>query len=55
MEVTWRCGRKSCAMDAILMGFPETIAECTIGATAYRAMPTKGTIGAEPSLFFPKR
>ena len=41
-------------MDAMLISLSETIAEWTMGATAYRAMPMKGRIGAEPSFFFPK-
>ena len=40
-------------MDVILIWLSETIAECRMGATAYRAMPTKETIVAKPSLFLP--
>ena len=54
MLITRRCGRKSHAMDVMLISLSETIAEWTMGATAYRAMPMKGRIGAEPSFFFPK-
>ena len=38
-------------MDVILIWLSETIAECRMGATAYRAMPTKEMIVAKPSFF----
>ena len=51
-EPTWRYGRSSHAMDAILIELFETMAEWATGATEYSAMPMKRRVGAEPSLLF---